>query len=365
MTMKKLLILSMFLIITLAGFSQRISELPPASSINPGDLLPIVQGGVTKKVTAGEIVQLIQDSLSNVRILSDTCIEINYHGALDTICFSGDPGLWVADGDDIENTNSGKVTIKKLYLYPLPSEATPRAIGRIAGIETDGEIKWNTPIDLFNKIQQDLDSAWQVGDPSPFAIWGRDTMQGFVYLIDTNDLVGIGTKTPQNTLYVKGSINATDYLHVGSPNSLFDVDAIGGIGMPKTFTNLLDSTYFSGKVVVDSEFEIKNTAGYTDLPSNTLSENAATIDWRTGNIQLINLTDTCTFTFTAPPFPCHLTLKIVHANNTTVYPCTWPAAVKWADGTAVTPTVTANAVDIVSFFFDGTNYNAMFGNDFK
>ena len=113
------------------------------------------------------------------------------------------------------------------------------------------------------------------------------------------------------------------------------------------------------------ELEIVNTAGYTDIPTNTITANATTIDWRLSNVQQLTYSDTCTFTFTAPQLPCHLTLKMTHANNTTVFPCTWPAAVKWPGGTAITPTAAANAVDVVSFFYDGTNYYGMYGNDFK
>jgi len=35
---------------------------------------------------------------------------------------------------------------------------------------------------------------------------------------------------------------------------------------------------------------------------------------------------------------------------------TWPATVKWAEGTAPTLSTAAASVDIVTFFFNGTNY---------
>jgi len=41
---------------------------------------------------------------------------------------------------------------------------------------------------------------------------------------------------------------------------------------------------------------------------------------------------------------------------------TWPAAVLWPDGTAPTLSTGANDIDIVSFYYDGTNY---FGNSSK
>ena len=126
-----------------------------------------------------------------------------------------------------------------------------------------------------------------------------------------------------------------------------------------------DDVTITGNLTTTGDLLIGKTAGYDTITANTITAEAVTIDWRKSNIQTLALSDTVTVTFTAPPNYCHLTLKIVHANNTTVFPVTWPATVKWAGGTAVTPTATANAVDIVSFLYDGTNYYGMFGNDFK
>lgn len=44
---------------------------------------------------------------------------------------------------------------------------------------------------------------------------------------------------------------------------------------------------------------------------------------------------------------------------------TWPATFKWAGGTAPTLTTTAAHYDIITFYYDGTNYNANYGLDYK
>jgi hypothetical protein len=150
-----------------------------------------------------------------------------------------------------------------------------------------------------------------------------------------------------------------------------DTTAADGVGIA-TFNDLqakanLASPTFSGTVTT-AAVQINTSAGYDAMPSNSISANATTVDWTVGNVQTLVYDDTCTFTFTAPPLPCHLTLKMVHAANTTVFPCTWPTGangVKWAGGTAITPTAASSAVDIVSFFYDGTAYYGMFGTDFK
>ena len=44
---------------------------------------------------------------------------------------------------------------------------------------------------------------------------------------------------------------------------------------------------------------------------------------------------------------------------------TWPAAVKWPGGTAMTLSTGDNEIDLLTLIYDGTNYLAVGGNDFK
>lgn len=85
------------------------------------------------------------------------------------------------------------------------------------------------------------------------------------------------------------------------------------------------------------------------------SGTALTIDWRLGNKHKVTLTDNCTFTFTDPSKPGNFVLMLVQ-DATGGRTVTWPANCKWAGGTAPTLSTAANAIDIVSFFYDGTNY---------
>jgi len=96
------------------------------------------------------------------------------------------------------------------------------------------------------------------------------------------------------------------------------------------------------------------TAYFTET-DNGNSGAADTIDWTVSNKQKSTLTDNCTFTFTAPGGPCSLILKLAQ-DGTGSRTVTWPATVKWAAGTAPTLTTTASRVDIITFYYDGTNY---------
>lgn len=96
-----------------------------------------------------------------------------------------------------------------------------------------------------------------------------------------------------------------------------------------------------------------HSIGFTEQ-TITSSSGSATIDWRSGNKATITLTEDVTLTFTNPSYACNLQLKVVQ-DSTGGHTLTLPT-IKWAGGTAPTPTTTANAVDIVSLYFDGTNY---------
>jgi len=90
--------------------------------------------------------------------------------------------------------------------------------------------------------------------------------------------------------------------------------------------------------------------------NNGNSGASKTIDWKAnGNKQKITTTASCTLTFTAPDWPANVQLKVIHEASATAYTYTYPATVKWSWGVPPT-TNTSGAVDIISFYFDGTNY---------
>jgi hypothetical protein len=96
-----------------------------------------------------------------------------------------------------------------------------------------------------------------------------------------------------------------------------------------------------------------NSIGFT-LNSLTTS----TVNWKSGNKVSANLTSaTTTFVFVAPTKSCNLCMKLIQdtAGGRLV---TFPAAVKFPAGTAPVLTTGTGKVDIISMFFDGSNYYA-------
>ena len=90
----------------------------------------------------------------------------------------------------------------------------------------------------------------------------------------------------------------------------------------------------------------------------------ATIDWTKWNKAEITLTENTTLSFTNPGHTCNL-LLMIKQDSTGWYTVTWPSNVKWPWWQAPTLTTDANAIDIVSFYFDWTDYYWTASTDFS
>lgn len=81
-----------------------------------------------------------------------------------------------------------------------------------------------------------------------------------------------------------------------------------------------------------------------------------TVDWNSSPKQALNLTDNTTVAFTAPTVGVtNLTLRLVQ-DATGSRLVSWPVTVKWAGGVPPTLTTTASGIDIITFYWNGTNY---------
>lgn len=98
-----------------------------------------------------------------------------------------------------------------------------------------------------------------------------------------------------------------------------------------------------------------HTIGFT--AQSATGDGTTTIDWKLGNkfnFQFGAFNET--FTFTVPTNPGNFILKLVQ-DSVGSRTATWPATVKWSGGTAPTLTTTATTgTDVISFYFDGTNF---------
>jgi len=92
--------------------------------------------------------------------------------------------------------------------------------------------------------------------------------------------------------------------------------------------------------------------------SNGNCGTSKTINWNNGNRQSIVLNNaSCALSFTAPSGvgTSSFLLKVVQdaSGNRTV---SWPETVKWPNSTGISLSTAANAIDMVSCYYDGANY---------
>ena len=97
----------------------------------------------------------------------------------------------------------------------------------------------------------------------------------------------------------------------------------------------------------------ENTIGFTERV-NSSSSGSATIDWTKSNHQVITLTENTILTFTAPSKPCNLTLR-VKQNATGGWTATIPIG-KWPGGTVSNFSTNSNAEDILTIYYNGSEY---------
>ena len=88
------------------------------------------------------------------------------------------------------------------------------------------------------------------------------------------------------------------------------------------------------------------------------------IDWTKKNKQSITLSESSAVTFTNPGGPTSLLFKVVQ-DSTGSRVLTWPSSVKWVQGVVPSLSTGGNSVDIVGFYFDGTNYYGNISHNFS
>ncbi len=148
---------------------------------------------------------------------------------------------------------------------------------------------------------------------------------------------------------ISSSVIVTDSLYVSGDVVLNDF----GLAVDVVIEGDTNTTLFRTDGTNDEVF-LGAWTGFDEF-DNGNSSTADTIDWGKGNKQKSTLTGNCTFTFTAPESKGNFVLRLIQ-DGTGTRLVTWPGTVKWPGGVAPTLTTTAAGIDIVSGYYDGTNY---------
>ena len=221
---------------------------------------------------------------------------------------------------------------------------------------TAGALTWSTPA-----------GAGALNDLSDVMVMTPSTGQILTYTMSGQwenqnaPAGGIASVSADTNPALGGNLDLADYEITNTLGNITIATAEGS-------SNIYLSTD-TGKIVLDGELDgDANTISNVNLKdykeTNYALTYASTItpDVANGNVQTVTLTGNVTFNaFGNPEAGQSLTL-IVKQDGTGSRLLT--SSMKWAGG-AKTLTTAANSVDIISVFYDGTNYWASLGTDFK
>ena len=143
-----------------------------------------------------------------------------------------------------------------------------------------------------------------------------------------------------------------------------------GIIQQKVDAKDLAIQQFDGNEVIrftdGGDVKVTNVVYFAAETANTIGDGATgTIDWNVSQKQKVTITGTSiTCNFTNPPGACNLLLKVVQGDGSDVI-ATWDGDIKWPSNDTVPTLSTGNGdIDIISFYFDGTNYFGVASLDF-
>ena len=126
------------------------------------------------------------------------------------------------------------------------------------------------------------------------------------------------------------------------------------VGVTTQISNVVEDTTPQLGGQLDAQ---ANSIGFT-LQTITYNATTTTVDWSLGNkaTMTFGAGDIGTFAFTNPANPANFVLKLVQDTTGGRVVTAWDTDIKWANGTIPTLSTGAGAIDIIAFFWDGTNY---------
>jgi hypothetical protein len=188
----------------------------------------------------------------------------------------------------------------------------------------------------------------------------------------TNTLSAIGlsslsaTGTPSATTYLRGDNTWATPAGSGTVTSVTSANSDISIATTTTTPVLTlnsSSTATASKVVLrDSNAIIYATSIIQSTSTNATSGAAATLNWNNGANQRLTLTANCTLTFSNPVAGAKYTIELIQ-DVTGTRTVTFPT-IKWASGSAPVLTTTAAKVDIISLYYNGTDYFGTYSLNF-
>lgn len=163
------------------------------------------------------------------------------------------------------------------------------------------------------------------------------------------------------------NISATDKLLGRSTAGAGNAEEIACTAFARTLLD--DATATAGRTTLEAMKDIvedttPELGGELDAGAHSIGftqqsatgDGTTTINWTLGNkFKFTFGAQNDTFTFIVPGNPCNVLIVMVQ-DATGSRTATWPASVKWPGGVAAILSTAANAIDIITFYYDGTYF---------
>lgn len=126
----------------------------------------------------------------------------------------------------------------------------------------------------------------------------------------------------------------------------------------------ISSTYFTSVSLDAANLASGNIPAarntlYTEFDNGNSGTSKAVNFLSNGPVQKVTRNGNCTYTLTAPSSAGTVVLKFIHEASATAYTVAFSPTVKFPGGVAPTFTNTSGAIDIVTFYWDGTTWFAV------
>ena len=172
-----------------------------------------------------------------------------------------------------------------------------------------------------------------------------------------------GTSTLPYKIMTGGAANILLQTNNGTNSGSISIidGANGNIDIHPNGTGMLDMTNvnFETYAVFDSEVNVSNIAGAVNTG----------IDWKQSNKIKLTQTNDCALDFAVDPAgACNLVMKVVQgaaSSLITSWTTTSSANIYWAGGHTPVLSTGSGDIDIITFYFDGTDYYGAIANNFE
>ena len=253
--------------------------------------------------------------------------------------------------------NEGNVARKNLAVIDIGIPASPAVAG---SINDDTNLYLANSIAVSGRYAYVVSNNAAVAGIKEFAVIDLSGLD--ITSVQVGSLEAGGLQVRESAVIANGLSVGTG-LNVGAGGIFSDGPlAIGATSSP---------SYFGGSLMIatttTSTVSAKLTIGgqyYSVLKTITYSA-GFTADWNNGNVQQVTLTGSGSATF-SNPYAGAIYQLLVKQDGTGGRTVSWPAAVKWPGGVSPVLSTAVNALDVITFVSDGTNfYNIGFQPDVR